>query len=396
MSRRRIAVVTGTRADFGLLSRLIALLRAAVEVELQVLVTGAHLSPAHGLTVREIEECGVPIDARVDLTLGEDTRLSTAHAIGRGTSGFADVYSRLRPDLVVVLGDRYEILAAVSAATVLQVPVAHLHGGELTLGAMDDAIRHAVTKLSHLHFVAAAEYRDRVVQLGESPDRVFLVGGLGVDVARHTPLFSRAELEAGTGFRFGRRNFVVTFHPETLAAEGGLPELEAMLAALGELPDDVHLVVTLPNADPGQSIVRQRLEAFAAARRGAWTSTSLGFRRYLSFLKESDGVIGNSSSGLIEAPAVGVGTVNIGSRQRGRLRAASVLDCGANPEEIGAAIARISSASFRASLHDVKNPYGDGGASERIAEVLRNVPLHGILQKPFHDLPAVELAGTVS
>ena len=395
MTRRRIAVVTGTRAEFGLLSRVICLLGEAPEVDLLVIATGAHLSAAHGYTLHEIEASGVSVAARVDLGLGDDSPAGVARAIGRGTVGFAGVFDQLRPDCVVVVGDRYEILAAASAASACRIPIAHLHGGELTEGAIDDAIRHAVTKLSHLHFVAAAPYWNRVVQLGEDPKRVHLVGGLGVDVAQHTPALDRATLERDTGYRFGPRNVVVTYHPVTLAEDGGFAELDGMLAALAALRD-VHVAFTLPNADAGNAAMRARIEAFAAAHAHVWAFSSLGYQRYLSFVRESDGVVGNSSSGLIEAPALGVGTVNIGARQGGRLRAASVIDCAGDVESVSQALATLLSPACRARAAQAENPYGDGGASERIVAVLRAVDLETIIHKHFHDLPTAVLAGVLA
>lgn len=385
MTKRRIAVVTGSRADFGLLSRVIAGLRAAPDVECQVIVTGSHLSAAHGNTVSEIEDAGVPVAWCVELGLTGDTAVETAKAMGRATVGLADAYAALRPDLIVLLGDRYEILAAASAAAVACIPVAHLHGGEISAGAVDDAIRHAVTKLSHLHFVAAEPYHRRVVQMGEHPQRVFLVGGLGVDLARHTSRLSRAELERDTGFRFGPRNLVVTFHPVTLDPAQGEAELDALLDALSALRD-THLVFTLPNADVGNVSVRHRVASFAASRPTAWAFPSLGFRRYLSFVALSDGVVGNSSSGLIEAPALGIGTINVGRRQDGRLRASSVLDCSPTAAELSESLETLFSPAFRAALLHVTNPYGDGGASEAIVRILRSVSLERILVKTFCDI----------
>lgn len=386
MTLRRIAVVTGSRADYGLLSRVIAGLREATDVECQVVVTGSHLSGVHGSTVTEIESSGVPVDARVDLQLLDDSAVSTVQAMGRAVIGCAEAFAALRPDIVVVLGDRYEILAAASAATVANIPVAHLHGGEISAGAVDDAIRHAITKLSHLHFVAAEPYRRRVIQMGEAPDRVHLVGGLGVDLAQHTPRFDRATMEADTGFRFGPRNLMVTFHPVTLDVVQGTRELDALLEALDELVD-THLLFTLPNADVGNAAIRRRIEAFAEARDHVWAFSSLGFRRYLSFVAESDGVVGNSSSGLIEAPALGVGTVNVGRRQDGRLRASSVIDCPPERSAICAALGALASDTFHSGLQRIANPYGDGGAAERVVQVLRSVAIEGLTSKEFHDVP---------
>lgn len=386
MTTRRIAVVSGSRADFGLLSRVIAGLSARPDVECQVIVTGSHLSEAHGATVAEIEAAGVPIRARVDIGLLSDSALETAKAMGRAVIGFADAYDALVPDLIVVLGDRYEILAAASAAAIASIPVAHIHGGELSQGAVDDALRHAITKLSHFHFVAADEYRRRVVQMGEEPDRVVVVGGMGVDLARHTALWSRERLERDTGFIFGRRNLIVTFHPVTLDAQQGERELDALLAALDSVAE-THLLFTLPNADVGNAGIRARIAAFVSAHPRAWAFPSLGFVRYLSFVAASDGVVGNSSSGLIEAPALGVGTVNVGHRQDGRLRASSVIDCDADREAIEAALATLLSPAFRASLPDLHNPYGTGGGADAVVRVLASIELDGLLAKHFNDVP---------
>lgn len=384
---RRIAVITGSRADFGLLSRVIAGLQEASDVTCQVVVTGAHLSATHGSTVAEIEAAGVPVSCAVPLQLSGDSPVETARAMGQAVTGFADAFATLAPELIVVLGDRYEILAAASAASVMCIPVAHLHGGEISAGAVDDAIRHAITKLSHLHFVAAEPYRRRVVQMGEAPARVFHVGGMGVDLARHTARLDRSVLSRETGFEFGERNLVVTFHPVTLDAVQGGDELDALLEALGRLPAGIHLAFTLPNADVGNAAIRSRIEAFAASRPTAWAFSSLGFRRYLSLVALSDGVVGNSSSGLIEAPALGVGTVNVGRRQDGRLRASTVIDCAPRREAISAALDLLLSDGFRASLQQIENPYGNGGAADRVVEVLRTVRLDGLLSKDFHDLP---------
>lgn len=393
MTTRRIAVVSGSRADFGLLSRVIAGLRARPGVECQLIVTGSHLSSAHGATATEIESEGVPIRWRVDLGLRSDSALETVKAMGRATIGFADAYAALSPDLIVLLGDRYEILAAASAAAVSSIPVAHLHGGELSEGAVDDALRHAITKLSHLHFVAADQYRDRVIQMGEEPGRVFVVGGLGVDLARHTSLWSRERLARDTGFAFGRRNLVVTFHPVTLDAQQGDAELGALLTALDSLAD-THLLFTLPNADVGNAGMRARIEAFVAAHASAWAFPSLGFARYLSFVAASDGVVGNSSSGLIEAPALGVGTVNVGRRQDGRLRASSVIDCDAERAPIEAALGTLFSPAFRAALAEVSNPYGSGGGADDVVRVLAGIEMHGLLAKHFNDIPVPALSVT--
>ncbi len=382
---RKVCIVTGTRAEYGLLRALALAIRETPGLQLQLLVTGSHLSPEFGLTYREIEADGLAIDAKVEMLLSADTASATAKSMGLGMIGFGDAFERLRPDLVLLLGDRYEILAAASAALVACVPVAHLHGGETTEGAFDESIRHAVTKMAHLHFVAAADYRRRVIQLGESPDRVFQVGGLGVDAIQRLRLLDRAALEQAIGFALGPRNLLVTFHPVTLEAQGAEHQMRELLAALDGLAD-THLIFTMPNADSGSRVLARLVDDFVATRQQARAYASLGQLRYLSCLQLVDGVVGNSSSGLIEAPTLGIGTVNIGDRQRGRLRAPAVIDCAPERGAILAAIGRLYTPEFRRLAQARANPYGQGGAVEKIVHVLQHHPLDGILKKSFHDL----------
>jgi GDP/UDP-N,N'-diacetylbacillosamine 2-epimerase (hydrolysing) len=387
MRRRRVCVVTGSRAEYGLLRSLLRGIQAAAELELQIAVTGSHLSPEFGLTYRDIEADGFAIDARVDMQLSADTAADITRSLGRGLMGFADVWLRLRPDVVVVLGDRYEILAAAASAMMARIPIAHIHGGESSEGAIDESVRHAVTKLSQLHFVAAEPYRRRVLQLGEQPERVFLVGGLGVDAIRSLQLLERDELERSLKFALGPRNLLVTFHPATLEEQSARAQFGELAAALAELRD-THLIFTLPNADTDSRAVSGMIEEFVAAHPGvARAFKSLGQLRYLSCMKHCDGVVGNSSSGLTEAPSLHKGSVNIGDRQRGRLRASSVIDCEASASAIRAALQRLYSPEFIAALAATVNPYGEGGASERIVATLRTVSLEGILKKRFNDVP---------
>lgn len=383
---RRICVVTGTRAEYGLMRGLIAGIRDDDAFELQLAVTGMHLSPEFGLTWREIEADGFPIDERVEILLSSDTPVGVSKAMGLGLIGFADAFARLKPDLVVVLGDRFEILAAASAALVAGIPIAHIHGGETTEGAFDEAIRHSVTKMSHLHFTAAAPYRDRVIQLGEAPERVFLVGGLGIDAIKGLKLLDRAELEGQLDLEFGARNLMVTFHPPTLEPGEAAAQMQALLDALNSLGPETHLLFTMPNADTGGRELAAMVDRFVAARPHARVFTSLGQLRYLSCMRLMDGVVGNSSSGLIETPSFGIGTVNIGDRQAGRLKAASVIDCAPQQDAIEAALERLFSDDFRKGLAGVENPYGTGGATMAILDVLRRHPLSGLLKKSFHDI----------
>jgi GDP/UDP-N,N'-diacetylbacillosamine 2-epimerase (hydrolysing) len=305
--------------------------------------------------------------------------------MGLGMIGMADALHELDPDLLVVLGDRFEILAAVAAALVARVPVAHLHGGETTEGAFDESIRHAITKMSHLHFVAAEEYRRRVIQLGEAPERVFLVGGLGVDNIKRLELMSRAALEQDLGVDLSRRSLLVTFHPATLDGIDAVSQMRELLAALDTLPE-TQLVFTMPNADTGGRALIREVESFVASRPNARAFTSLGQLRYLSCLQFVDGVVGNSSSGLTEVPSFRKGTINIGDRQRGRLRADSVIDCAPERAAIATAIGELYTPEFQARLGAVRNPYGEGGAADAIVDVLANHPLDTLTVKPFHDL----------
>lgn len=384
---RKICVITGTRAEYGLLRWVMQGIKESSQLELQVIATGMHLSPEFGETYREIEADGFRIDRKIEMLLSSDTPVAISKSIGIGVIGFADVFRDLQPDLVVLLGDRFEALAAVSAALVAQIPVAHLHGGELTEGAMDDAIRHAITKMSHVHFVAAEEYRRRVIQLGESPERVHCVGGLGVDAIKHVRLLDKGALEARLGFEFKARNLLVTFHPETLSTCPAADQLAELLAALDGL-EETGLIFTYPNADAGGRQLISMLEGFVAWHPDAKVFTSLGQQGYLSCMALSDGVVGNSSSGLLEAPSFRKGTINIGDRQRGRLQAESVINSPAERTALTAAISRLYAPEFQAGLVRVTNPYGDGGASWRILEVIREVRLEGLLAKGFHDFPA--------
>lgn len=383
---RKICVVTGTRAEFGLLRWLMGEIQYEPDLELQVLATGMHLSPEFGLTYREIEQAGFVIDAKVEMLLSADTTTAVTKSMGLGLISYADAYERLAPDLIVVLGDRFEIFAAAAAAMIAGIPVAHLHGGETTEGAFDEAIRHSITKMSHLHFVAAEEYRRRVIQLGEQPERVFLVGGLGIDAIKRIKLLDREALEESLGFKFGSRNLLITFHPVTLEGQvSSGQQMAELLAALGEL-DDTHLLFTMPNADTGGRELAAMLNQFAATRQNVRVYTSLGQLRYLSCMKYVDAVVGNSSSGLAEAPSMGIATINIGDRQKGRLSASSVINCESTQQSISGALSLVFDPTFRSTLTSTKNPYGSGGASEKIVKIIKNHDLNNLLKKSFFNL----------
>jgi GDP/UDP-N,N'-diacetylbacillosamine 2-epimerase (hydrolysing) len=384
---RKICVITGTRAEYGLLRWVMQGIKEDPALTLQVIATGMHLSPEFGLTFREIEKDGFQIDRKVEMLTSSDTSVGIAKSMGLGLIGFADALVGLKPDLIVVLGDRFEIFAAVSAALVARIPVAHLHGGEITEGAFDEAFRHAITKMSHLHFVAADEYRQRVIQLGEQPDRVFLVGGFGIDNIKRLKLLDRAQLEASFGFSFGAKNLLITFHPVTLEDSTDVEQMAELLVALAELAD-TKLIFTMPNADTGGRVLIQMVNDFVARHSNARAYTTLGQLRYLSCIAQVDGVVGNSSSGLLEVPSFKKGTVNIGDRQRGRLQAGSVINCEPNRQGIATALATLYSTEFQCGLSEVLNPYGDGGASERAVSTLKHAALNGVAKKSFHDLPA--------
>jgi GDP/UDP-N,N'-diacetylbacillosamine 2-epimerase (hydrolysing) len=382
---RKICVVTGTRAEYGLLRWVMEGIRETSGLELQVVATGMHLSPEFGLTYREIEKDGFHIDRKVEMLLSSDTPSGLAKSMGLGLIGFGDALQQLQPDLVLVLGDRFEILSVVAAAMVARIPIAHLHGGEATEGAFDESIRHSITKMSHLHFVAAEEYRKRVIQLGEQPDRVFTVGALGIDNIKKMTLLDRFSLEASLGFDLASRNLLITFHPVTLEKATSAQHMSELLAALDEL-EETQLIFTMPNADSDSRVLCDMIGEYVASHTNAHAFTSLGQLRYLSCLRHVDGVVGNSSSGLIEAPSFGKGTINIGDRQRGRLRAKSVIDCEPDRQSITAALQQLYSAAFQKMLKTVCNPYGDGGASEKIIRRLYDYPLESILKKSFYDL----------
>ncbi len=383
---RKVCVVTGTRADYGCLRWLMEGIRQADGLELQIIATGMHLSPEFGLTYREIENDGFLIHRKVEMLLSSDTPSGIAKSMGLGMIGFADALEQLAPDLIVVLGDRFEIFAAAAAAMTARIPLVHLHGGETTEGAIDEAIRHAITKMAHLHCVAAEDYRRRVIQLGELPDRVFLVGGLGVDAIKRVPLLDKEALEAALDFKFGPRNLLVTFHPVTLEQSTAGEQLAELLQALESL-EDTHLIFTMPNADTDGRVLIGMIEDFVKRHPRARAYPSLGQVRYLSCLQFVDAVVGNSSSGLAEVPSFRKGTINIGDRQRGRLKAASVIDCAPERQAIQQALKTLYSHEFQSALPGTRNPYGEGGASEKIIKILQEYPLGDLLKKPFYNLP---------
>lgn len=383
---RKICVVTGTRAEYGLLRLLMKGIQDSVLLDLQLIVTGMHLSQEFGLTVQDIEADGFRIDRKVEMLLSSDSPVGITKSMGLAMIGFADALAELGPDVLLVVGDRFETFAAASSALIARIPVAHCHGGELTEAAFDDALRHSITKMSDLHFVAAEEYRERVIQMGEPPDRVFPVGGLGVDAIKRIQLLSREELEISLDFKLGPTNLLVTFHPVTLEPNTSAKYMGELLAALDELID-THLIFTMPNADTDSRVLIRMVEEFCSKRSHTKAFTSLGQLRYFSCIHHCDGVVGNSSSGLLEAPSFKRGTVNIGDRQKGRLRAASVIDCEPSKKAIREALIKLRQMKLIVDTKHFINPYGDGDASRAILNELEQPSVDLSKTKSFFSVP---------
>ena len=384
---RKIAVLTTTRAEYGLLYWLMKEIQIASTLELQLIVMGTHLSKLYGNTADEIRKDGFYIDHLVDLKLTKnDSRKTTVNIFARAANGAAQALNALKPDLLVLIGDRYELLGVASAALLMGVPIFHLHGGEVTEGAYDDSIRHAVTKMAIWHGVATEPYRLRVIQMGEHPSTVFNVGALGLDNIDKLPLLKKDDLEASLNFSLGQRAFLITYHPET-NSRNPTEGFDYLLEALRSYPD-VQLIFTYPNADSGRCDIARKLEKFIAShpdRCKAWHS--LGQLRYLSILKHVDGIVGNSSSGIIEAPVFPTGTINIGDRQKGRLKARSIIDADPDIVSIMAAIEKIFSFDFKRKIENMIHPYGKPGAARKLVGLLKTVEYKEVLAKTFYDLP---------
>ena len=384
---RKICVFTGTRAEYGILSNLMRLIQNDRDLQLQIMATNMHLSPEFGLTYREIENDGFVIDKKVEMLLSSDTAVGTLKSMGLATIGFADALAELKPDLAVILGDRYEMLVAAQACLISQIPVAHLYGGEITEGAYDDAIRHAITKLSHLHFTSTEEHRRRVIQMGEQPGRVFNVGALGVDNILKEPIMPLHELEEYLSFKLGEKYLLVTFHPVTMEPGAAAEQCNALLNSLAALPDEYKVLFTLPNSDTDGRNIAKQIQDFAKSNPDRYLAvTSLGKYRYFSALKHTAAVVGNSSSGLVEAPMVHVPTLNIGNRQKGRCRGASVIDCEAAEAEIKAGLQRVLSPEMQKIAREAKNPYYQPNTLQSIFRILKSTHLKNLTTKKFHDI----------
>lgn len=384
---RKICVVTGTRAEYGLLSRLMRLIKESDQTELQIIATNMHLSPKYGNTYQEIEKDGFVIDKKIPILNEEkDDANATIKSMAKALSGFADAYDELKPDLVVVLGDRYEILAAATAALIESIPIAHIHGGEITEGAYDDAIRHSITKMSHLHFTSTEEYRRRVIQLGEQPERVFYVGALGVENITSIPLMAKEEVEESIGFMIDRNTILVTYHPVTLSRVDVKTLIKDFLSALQERTN-LRIVFTMPNSDNGGSIISKEIEQFVARNNDrAICFKSLGIKRYLSLMKQVSAVVGNSSSGILEAPSFRIPTLNIGDRQTGRVAAESVYNCAPDKVSILTGLDFIFSDAFKEKVAHTVNPYDKSGTAEAIFKVIKSYPLDQLEHKHFFDI----------
>lgn len=386
MTKRKICVVTGTRAEYGLLYWLMKEIQADDELELQIIATGQHLSPEFGLTYKNIEADGFAINVKVEMLLSSDSPVGIAKSVGLGTIGFADALARLQPDIMVLLGDRFEALAAAQTAMILRIPIAHIHGGETTEGAIDEAIRHSITKMAQIHFVSEPEYRDRVIQLGENPESVFEVGAAGIDNIVRLKLLSLQDLEKQINFSLDKKFFLVTYHPETLTGKSPVEALKTLFAVFDEFPE-YKLIFTQANSDAGGRIINEQIEAYAKKNKErVLLVKSLGQLRYLSAMKLCAAVVGNSSSGLLEAPVFHVPTINIGDRQKGRKRYPSVIDCNEDKQQLLSAIQSLRDSKFLQKIQSMEIPHTDGKIAVTMKDMLKQAELSNICQKKFYDL----------
>jgi GDP/UDP-N,N'-diacetylbacillosamine 2-epimerase (hydrolysing) len=383
---RKICIFTGSRAEYGLLRGVIQEIQAAETLQLQILASGMHLSPEFGMTIQEIRTDGFDPDETIEILLSSDTSTAICKSMGLAMIGYGEALQRLKPDMVVVLGDRFETFCMAAAAQVCRVPLAHIHGGETTEGAIDEAFRHSITKMSHLHFASCEEYRQRIIQLGEAPDRVFNVGALGVENIRRMSLMERSELAEVIGFNLEKPYFLVTFHPVTLEKDTSEGQFQSLLDALDAFPG-FNVIFTKANADTDGRVINRLIDEYTEKRpERCLAATSLGAIRYLSAMKYATAVIGNSSSGIVEAPSLKIPTINIGDRQKGRVRAESVMDCEPAAISITSSIRETISAEFQEALQFVKNPYEQAGTAARIVEMIMLFRHAELMKKSFHNL----------
>lgn len=384
---KKIVILTATRAEYGLLAPIIKKLRKDPEIDVKLVVTGAHLSPEFGMTVNEIKANGTAIDKEIDILLSSDSQAAVSKSMGIAMISFADYFAECKPDALMVLGDRYETLAVCIAALNAQIPIIHLHGGEATEGAIDEAVRNAITKLSYLHFTSTEVYRNRVIQMGEAPDRVYTSGAMGVENALRTPLMSKEELETSLGCSLGERFAILTFHPVTLENHTAEAQVNELIEVMKKYYN-ITFLCTKANADMGGHVINKLLNMYVESHDNAYLYDSLGMRRYLSAVSHAEFVIGNSSSGIIEVPSFKIPTINIGDRQKGRIQAASIINCEPIATSINKAIELALSGAFRKSLKTVVNPYGHGNTSDIIASITKDYLLNNKLnvKKKFYDI----------
>ncbi len=382
---KKICIFTGTRAEYGLLKPLMDEIKNDEYFQLQIVASGMHLSPEFGLTFQEIEKDGYEIDEKVEMLLSSDTASGICKSIGVGIISYADALQRLKPDIVVILGDRFEAFAFAVASYISKIYIIHLYGGETTEGAFDEGFRHSITKMASLHFTSTEEYRRRVIQLGEHPDRVFNVGAIGIDNIRKLKLLSKEELEKKLKIKFKSRNYLVTFHPETLAKEKSILYCKNLLETLDKQDKDALIIFTKANADTEGREINKLIDEYVSMHNNSIALASMGQLLYLSTMKYMDAVIGNSSSGIIEAPSFKIGTINIGYRQKGRIRPESIIDCEPKVADISRAIDFLHTKEFQEKLKNIENPYGNGNASKQIMQILKRINLDNA-QKSFYDI----------
>jgi GDP/UDP-N,N'-diacetylbacillosamine 2-epimerase (hydrolysing) len=383
--KKKICIVTGSRAEYGLLYWLLKEIEVSQDFELQLIVAGMHLSAEFGLTYKEIEK-DFKINKKIDIDLTLDTSLGISRSMSIAQISFAKAYNKLNPDIIILLGDRYEIFSAASAAMISKLPIAHIHGGEISEGSLDDCMRHCISKMSHLHFAATEEYRIRLIQLGENPSRVFNVGGLGIENIKRFQLLNKSEFEKSIHFKLNKKNILITFHPVTLENNTSKLHFKELLKAINEL-DDTSIIFTKTNSDLNGKVINQMIDQYTKKYpKKSIAFSSLGQLRYLSAMQFVDAVVGNSSSGLIEAPSFKIATINIGDRQKGRIKAKSVINCLPKKNNIKNSFKKIYSKDFQKLLNNVKNPYDNGFSSKKIIKVLKNIKIENLLKKNFYNI----------
>ncbi|MDC1124530.1 UDP-N-acetylglucosamine 2-epimerase [Pelagibacteraceae bacterium] len=382
---KKICIVTGSRAEYGLLKNLLLLIKKEKLFKLQLVVTGSHLSKKYGLTVKDITKDRFKVKNKIDLKLNKDDTFSLANSMSIGLSQFVKIFEKNKPDIIILLGDRYEIFTASVAATLCRVPIGHIHGGEITKSLVDEAFRHSISKMSHLHFTATKEYKKRVIQMGEIPKNVYSVGGLGVDNIKATSLYSKANLEKKLNIKLLKRIVLVTYHPETLKKKSSISSLKNLFNALKTLKKTT-VIFTMPNSDIESMVIYKLISKFVSKRKNYYLFKSLGQKKYYSFCNFSDFMIGNSSSGLLEMPTFKKFSINIGERQSGRIKAKSVIDSTTQTKNIIKAIKFALNSVNRKKIKNVINPYGRGGASKKIINVLKNKNFNNLIMKKFFNI----------